>query len=429
MHDMNRRRFLGLGARCLLALGLGHFFPYLNNFALKTAEAAQSVPAGFDSLLETRFLRQIITSDSHTGRTIMWQSEFLEEGVHAEYRLQGASDILAAPASYEYVTEEGANFFIYTVHLKNLLPESAYEYRLVAGSAATNWTYLSTAGTEKFSALIFSDSQCANYQIWQNFFQTALSRHSNINFFIDNGDLTDNGTSPTQWELFFSGMGAYPATLPLAPVMGNHECYGLNWENTLPLGFLRRFSLPVNNNQDFLGYYYSFDYGAVHFIVLNTQFEELDDLKPDLMTAELDWLYADAKKTAQPWLVVLMHKDILTYTKSLDGKMGNLSYSGENFLPCFDGLGVDLVLTGHMHAYRNRGKIYNLKPAENGTTYIMCGRSGDQYYAVDWDDVYDKKGDDGSGLNYILMTADKNNLHLTCYMEDGTIIDEVSLTK
>ena len=71
--------------------------------------------------------------------------------------------------------------------------------------------------------------------------------------------------------------------IPFAPVMGNHETYDKKWEVRLPLAYLAQFAPPENGSRDFLRYYYSFDFGDVHFIVLNTQWNETNDLRPGLL--------------------------------------------------------------------------------------------------------------------------------------------------
>ena len=57
MQKMSRRTFLKLCTSALLALGLGRFIP--------ASAAGRTI----------KFPRQIITADSTTSRTIMWQAE------------------------------------------------------------------------------------------------------------------------------------------------------------------------------------------------------------------------------------------------------------------------------------------------------------------------------------------------------------------
>ena len=43
--------------------------------------------------------------------------------------------------------------------------------------------------------------------------------------------------------------------------------------------------------------YYSFDYGDVHFIVINTQDDEMAEFEPDLLNEQIKWLENDLATT------------------------------------------------------------------------------------------------------------------------------------
>ena len=94
-----------------------------------------------------------------------------------------------------------------------------------------------------------------------------------------------------------------------------------------------------------------------NFLVLNPQFQELDALVPGLLEEQLAWMKEDLSQNDRPWKIVLMHKDILSYNEYnlYAQKIGDLNDIAHDFMESFDALGIDLVLTGHMHTYRNRG--------------------------------------------------------------------------
>ncbi|WP_443873140.1 metallophosphoesterase family protein, partial [Mitsuokella multacida] len=245
-----------------------------------------------------------------------------------------------------------------------------------------------------------------------------------------------NGQSDWHWQSFFAALLAGRAkAIPFAPVMGNHECYGLDWKFALPRRYLASFAVPGNGSRDFPGYYYSFDYGPAHFIVLNTQFEELDGLKPGLWQEELLWLKHDAAASHKPWKIVLMHKDVIAYDEYQPGTghTGGISDVGHDFMKSFDALGIDLVLTGHMHTYRNRGHIYDEMPSDHGPTYLMFGPAGNERYTVPPDTDFDKvsldQSDPGRYRNYMTLAVTPTKCIATCHLEDGTTVDRVVLTK
>ena len=148
---------------------------------------------------------------------------------------------------------------------------------------------------------------------------------------------------------------------------------------------------------------------------------ELEDLVPNLFETQEEWLRKD--KTELPWKIVLMHKDIYDYAQD------NFNDIAENFMPLFDELEIDVVFTGHLHTYRNRGKIFEKKKSARGTLYILCGRSGDQKYVERNSAIDDVTA---PNLNtepesYITLNVSAESLSLICQTVDGEILDKFTL--
>lgn len=416
---ITRRNFLKLCGQVAIFLGLDVLRP-------QSAIAA-------DSTIPIKFLHQLVTAQAVTECTLIWQSS-LSLSCLVEYRKANTfHDTHTQSASMVSLHEDRQLNYFHTITLKGLLPDTAYEYRIIAEKKASPWHSFRTAkeNTEQVTALIFCDSQCeANYHTWEHTLHSAYSRHPDAHFFAVVGDLTDNGQSDWHWNSFFEAMGQI--ALPLSPVMGNHECYGLDWKFCLPRRYLSTFSLPDNQSKSLQGYYYSYDCAPVHFIVLNTQLLELQELLPELADSQLRWLKEDTQTNSQPWKVVLMHKDILAYDEYQTGSQqkSGISDIGYTFMESFDALGIDLVLTGHMHTYRNRGHIQGLKPAESGAVYIMSGPAGNQHYVVPPDKDYDRTAIcQPTPENYLLLNATAKKLTITGYTADGELIETMHLTK
>lgn len=283
--------------------------------------------------------------------------------------------------------------------------------------------------------LVFTDSQCGtSYEAWADTIRAAFAQFGTPDAFTVIGDLVDNGASDWHWQSWYEAMAKYAADALFLPVMGNHECYGENWQNTLPEGYLARLPVPGNGRQEFQGYYYAYDCGPVHFLVLNTQWGELEHLRPGLIAAQRAFLYADAAKQKsqgrRPWQIVLMHKDVLAYDEvQPDGTSGGFSEAGRTFMKDFETLGIDLVLTGHMHAYRNRGHIKNFQRSADGPVYIMCGRAGNEYYAVPKDSFDLVAAPDDHETSYVTICCDERTLTLEAWTTSGTHLDRLTLRK
>lgn len=416
---MSRRFFLKL----LLSLGLGAYFPKLTEAA--RFEQLHQPQDGYKSLSAVKFLRQLITNDPRTSRILMWQSDEEIKNISVEFFLIGEEQARFAEVGVENFFQGDEGTFIYFSELKNLKPESLYKFRIISDDKATSWQNLKTPGQNKFQMLVFSDSQCEHYKVWQKTADTAQKKFPDAELVTVIGDLVDNGQAAYQWRLWFNSAAFVLSEKIFAPVMGNHECYGTDWLNCLPEGYLHHFKTPSNAEKNFDGYFYSFDYGAAHFFVLNTQFLELENFQPKLQEIQNYWFRLDAANTNRAWRIVLMHKDIFDYAQN------DFNEIAENFMPLFDELEIDLVLTGHLHTYRNRGKIFAKKKSPRGTTYILCGRSGDQKYVEPHREIDEVsyKNLQKEPESFITLDIDEKNLTLTCYTVDEKILDKFTLRK
>ena len=404
---MSRRFFL----KILIALGLGAYFP-----KLAQAEELHAPKENYEPLTNIKFLRQVVTRDSRVSRTLMWEAD-AAENFSVEYFLVGED-----AAHFSEVTQ---NDLIFSCTLKNLKPASLYKFRIVSDGRATPWQNLFTAGDGNFQMLLFADSQCEHYKIWQRTAETAQKFFPDAQLVTVVGDLVDNGEADYQWRAFFNSAEKLLDGKIFAPVMGNHECYGVDWFNALPAGYLNRFALPENNSKNLGGYFYSFDFGAAHFFVLNTQFAELEKFHPNLQSAQEYFFRRDAANANRPWKIVFMHKDIYDYARD------DFNDIAEKFLPLFDELEIDLVFTGHLHTYRNRGKIFARKKSSRGTTYILCGRAGDQKYVEPPSAIDDVTFENllQEPESFIVLDVSAAEINLTARTVDGKILDKERILK
>jgi hypothetical protein len=90
-----------------------------------------------------------------------------------------------------------------------------------------------------------------------------------------------------------------------------------------------------------------------------------------------------------------------------------------------------VVLTGHLHTYRNRGHIYNYRRDSRGPLYILTGVAGDVQSKNLWKrSPYDiAAAPEPETGNYMVMEAEDTQLKFCCYLPDGTKIDEAVVKK
>ena len=92
--------------------------------------------------------------------------------------------------------------------------------------------------------------------------------------------------------------------------------------------------------------YYSFDYGNIHFICLDSY-----DSNRSPGSAMLTWLEQDLMQTNKDWIIAFWHHPPYTKGSHNSDTEGRLIDMRQNALPILESYGVDLVMTGHSHSY------------------------------------------------------------------------------
>ncbi|WP_315436662.1 metallophosphoesterase [uncultured Selenomonas sp.] len=381
-------------------------------------------------------LRQIVAADNAHARALMWEVTSPVDQQMIELRLQGTEDVRRIAAEDARFTDGGTEVYQYTAELDQLTPGHMYQYRITAGDAATDWQPLYTpTADENYKMLIFPDSQSSDYADWKQLAHLAWARNTDAELFTCMGDLVDNGEDRLQWTEFFVGVKEMQRSIPMVPLMGNHETYNLDWKVRLPEAYLHYFKTPRNGSKEFERYYYSFDYGDAHYIVLCTQQKEIGEFKDGLVEEQLAWIRRDLKAHRKRWNIVFMHKDVLQYringrperTEGIDEDNGRV------WMPVFDELGIDIVFTAHLHTYRNRGHIYGFEktPDAKGPLYILTGVAGNVRYPNLWiDHAFDEVTlPQPETDNYLTMDVSRDAIEIACFLTDGTEMDRVRVTK
>ena len=376
-----------------------------------------------EEILSVKFLRQIVTKDISTSRLIMWQTDLPLKNPAVEVKFGNTTKIF--PAHDATFIDDGKKITQYAAQIK-----VGDEFRIFDGNSMTNWHALKNFSGDKFKAIIFPDSQCGNnYDTWGQVARGAFERNSDAAFFVNVGDLVDNGEDSSQWEDWLTQVKNFLPEIPFAPVMGNHETYSRDWKVRQPVAYLNYFEPPGNGSMEFPRRFYSFDVGAAHFVVLDSQWDELGK---EIIDVQKSWLRDDLAKTSKTWKIVFIHKDVLQYRiNGRPERREGFSDVGEIFMPEFESLGVDVVFTAHLHTYRNRGRLKNFRDDDTGTLYILTGLSGNVRYGGLWiDHALDKfVAPQPETDNYLTLEVDAETLTVKCFLPGGELIDETTLQK
>ena len=413
--------------------------------------SVQKDVAGSDSSIGVSFVRQLVAEDNGTGRTIVWQSE-VRQGYSVEYRLKcignngvehdtvkKASDkvgtVFTKAATECSFKEAKTDYLQYQVQLQGLQPNSIYEFRIVTAKSKGTWHSIKTDNDKGFTALIFPDSQSSDYSGWQQLARAAQQRHKDSELYINMGDLVDNGQDGSQWRAWLGSVEPFSADTAFAPVIGNHEAYSLDWQMTPPKAYINLFAVPENGLPEYKRQFYSFDYGPVHFTVLDTNFHEAQGWQPQLLTDELRWLEQDLANSKARWKIVLQHRDIFMYAFSKEsGRPERATFFldfSRQLMPLYEKYKVDVVLSAHLHTYRRRLPLRNFAPAADGITYILTGVAGNVRYPKLWGDfAWDAaRAPQPETANYMTLEVSQEKLLFRAFLPDGKRFDEIEIKK
>lgn len=349
--------------------------------------------------------------DSETTRNISWYSKYTLASpdielveLSSEYaaaRFKGKAgypDSLKVTATSEAKDREfpGVDLGIigilpFTLHLnrnivkiENLEKGKTYAYRV--GNEKYGWWsetgYITTAdGSNDVTFLHMTDSQGQNekqYSIVGDVLSAAKKLYPDLDLIVHSGDMVDEGSNVNYWRYFFSCSKELLNT-PLMPVAGNHEAKG-------DFALSDNFVLPDSEEQDEAsGYYYSFDYNNVHFIMLNTN----DADENGLGEVQLNWLKADAAASSAQWKIVVLHKAVYSNGSHFDDS--EVVAMREQFATLMPELGIDVVFQGHDHVYLRTGVMNGNEVVEadlrtrefNSVSYTAYGNPGGTVYAID----------------------------------------------
>jgi hypothetical protein len=235
--------------------------------------------------------------------------------------------------------------------VSDLEPSTTYCYRVVGADDSepwTEWTGFRTApiNGEPVVLTVLGDlgenteDQNELLRVLENLPAQAL---------LLTGDLAyPNGTLLDFEQNYFGVYASVMGEVPFFPVGGNHD-QGDDM-------FRQVMSLPENGGPEANEGWYSFDWGDVHIVGLDTE---------RVGSTQAAWLERDLAAHADArWTMVMLHRPPYS-----NGDHGDTALVKEWFVPIFERAGVDLVLAGHDHDYER------FEP-KNGVLYIVTGGGG-----------------------------------------------------
>jgi hypothetical protein len=171
-----------------------------------------------------------------------------------------------------------------------------------------------------------------------------------VDLFLHLGDMAYTTGTEAQFDANFYAMYAEQMrNIPCWPTLGNHE--GSSSDSATQTGpYYDGYYLPTDGSAGGLASgteaYYAFDWGNVHFAVLDSY-----ESSRATSGAMLRWLDDDLAAADADWLVVFFHHPPYTRGSHNSDTESDLRQMRENVTPILEAHGVDLVLAGHSHIF------------------------------------------------------------------------------
>lgn len=375
------------------------------------------------------------TGDPATTMTITWKTDPAVASCRVEYDKGSIISKKAQQASanaQEFVSDLGA-FRIFSVTLTALSPDRKYTYRIDCDNKKTKSNSFNTARikTDAFKFLIFGDSQSPvtgdnPYGIWRETVHKAYQAHSDAKFIVNVGDLVDYGQQEAHWNAWFAAAKGVIDSIPIMPVSGNHESYGSR-EITEPGFYRKHFALPQNGPKRLKGQAYAYDYGPVHFVVLDSQ--QLEQKQSgDILTIQQAWLEADLAASKSPWKIVFFHRSPYGVKPNRDEEEIRKA-----FCPILEKYHVNLVFNAHDHGVAWTPPMkdsVSVKSATDGTIYVVAGQSGGKIYKdnvkMEYHSFFYNPVDQP---NYWVIETTKKEITVKAVKQDGRLINSFSIDR
>jgi UDP-2,3-diacylglucosamine pyrophosphatase LpxH len=298
-----------------------------------------------------------------------------------------------------------SNDRIHKVVLTELCPGTTYRYRVVSRDILNFGPYKVDFGAtadsglgeirtfdprkQSFSFLVFNDMHDLPATI-PDMLKAAGDRP--CDFVLWNGDsISDIENEDQITAMLDEAVKGFASRIPLFWTRGNHEARGK---------FARQFPLYLASPNG--RFFYSFDHGPVHFVVLDTG-EDKVDTNPAYSglvdfqryrREEGEWLKAEVETEAfrkAKYRVVFAHMPFPAAPRNpapnnQPGPANGMEDAYQNFGATLNAAGIDMMISGHIHA----AAIIGPEPGRHSYPIVRGGGPEDQTRTVIRVDVTDR---------------------------------------
>jgi hypothetical protein len=255
------------------------------------------------------------------------------------------------------IVSDAASTTEHVVKVTGLQANTKYYYSVGSSSAtfsgpdASHFFVTAPAGAKPTRIWVIGDAGTKNSSqraVRDAYLAFTGSRHTDLWLMLGDNAYLDGTDSDYQEAVF----DTYPSLLRQSvvwPTFGNHDA--VSADSASQSGpYYDIFTLPKNGEAGGLSSgteaYYSFDYGNIHFVCLDSSETNRSATGP-----MANWLRNDVAATSREWIIAFWHHPPYSRGSHDTDTSSLFAQVRANLLPILEDAGVDLVLCGHSHSY------------------------------------------------------------------------------
>ncbi len=281
---------------------------------------------------------------------------------------------------------------IHAVEIRDLKPGTVYHFRV---GTITGRFRTAPEGDAALRFVLYGDGR-SGHAIHAKIAEAIAKETPDL--VLHSGDLVENGLSSGQWENFFKTASPFLRTAPFYSALGNHE-------RNSP-AYFDNFVLPGNER------WYSFDYGAAHFVVLDSNSGWRSNEQ------QLEWLRKDLAGAGPRWRFAVFHHPMYS-TSKVEGRVKDTAAMAKLWGPIFEQGKLTAALGGHNHNYQRAEK--------NGVTYLTSGGGGAPLYPLG-PELPETKFQQAA-YHYVRFTVESKRAVAEAVDLEGKVLDRFTLSR
>lgn len=228
-----------------------------------------------------------------------------------------------------------------------------------------------------------------------------MANNNALGMILHAGDLSYADCTQPVWDSYGQLIEDLAKERPWMVGPGNHEIE-FNSDGSMYLAFEERYKMPAvrpaelgkvtippakdskgnpycassvfQSEYNYGNSFYSFDAGSAHVIYLNPYSTS------DASSVQYQWLLADLEavdREVTPWLIVVMHCPWYSSNQAHYGEQQAVMMR-DSMEEVFFKNHVNLVFTGHVHAYERTYPVFKNETRADGVVYVTIGDGGNR---------------------------------------------------